>query len=105
MKFFLLISTLILIISGCGTYNQTVQVDDDAYLLLIGNTYGSTVTIDDGSPIDLTRETVSFNLNGKKATKIKIPIGKHTVKITKNGEVTVFREFYISTGNSFEVQL
>lgn len=92
------------LLTGCGTYSQSVQVDDKAYLLLIGNPYGSVVTINDGKPIDLSSETTSYNLNGRKATKIQIPTGKHTVKIIKNGIVTVNRNFYVSNGNSFEVE-
>ncbi|MBT4860123.1 MAG: hypothetical protein HON46_04885 [Gammaproteobacteria bacterium] len=99
------IPLLLLLSSGCGTYKQTVQVDDQAYLLLIGNPIGSIVTIDEGKPINLSQETVSYNINGQKATKIKISIGTHTVKVTKGGNITVKRNFYVSTGNSFEVQL
>lgn len=96
---------LMLALVGCGTYNEAVQVDDHAYLLLIGNPDGNVVVIDDGNPIDLAKDTTSFSLNGKKATKIQVPIGKHTVKIIKNGVLTVNRNFFVSTGTSFEVEL
>lgn len=98
-------SISLLILSGCGTYSQAVQVDDRAYLLLIGSPYGSVISIDNGKPINLGSETTSFNLNGKKATKIEISIGKHSIKIIKYGVVTVNRSFYVTNGNSFEVQL
>lgn len=101
----LAISISLLLLAGCGTYNQSVQVDDKAYLLLIGNPVNCIVTIDNQKPINLSRDTVSYNLNGQQATKIEIPIGRHKVKITKNGDIIVHREFYVSTGNSFEVQL
>lgn len=102
----LAIAVSFLLLTGCGTYNQAVQVNDKAYLLLIGNPYNNTiVTIDNQKPINLSQETVSFNLNGQKATKIEISIGKHTVKITKNGIEIVNRVFYVSNGNSFEVKL
>jgi uncharacterized protein YcfL len=96
---------LSLALVGCGSYNQAVQVDDHAYLLLIGNPDGNIVVIDDGNPIDLEKDTTSFSLNGKQATKIQISIGKHTVKVTKSGALTVNRAFYVSTGTSFEVEL
>ena len=101
----LTIALAFLLLTGCGAYNQAVQVNDKAYLLLIGNPYNNIVTIDNQKPINLSLETVSFNLNGQKATKIEIPIGKHTVKITKNGIDIVNRVFYVSNGNSFEVKL
>lgn len=90
---------------GCGTYNEAVQVDDHAYLLLIGNPDGNVVEIDNGGPIDLAKDMKSFSLNGKQATKIQVSIGKHTVRITRGGVVVVNRAFYVSTGTSFEVEL
>lgn len=105
MKKFLLTAAVLLLVTGCGTYRQSVQVDDNAYLLLIGEPTGNIVTIDDGRPIDLAMETQSYYLNGKTATKIQVPTGTHTVRITKDGKLTVNRKFYVSTGTSFEVQL
>lgn len=105
MKQALLIIVGLLMITGCGKYSQTVQVSDDAYLLLIGDTTGYVVVIDNDSPIDLENDTTSFGLNGKTATKIKILTGTHTLKVTKNGNVTINRKFFVSTGTSFEVNL
>lgn len=105
MKKLLLIVVALFIITGCGTYRETVQVDDKAYLLLIGEPDGNIVTIDGGKPIELGKETTSYYLNGKTATKIEVSIGSHTVKVTKAGVLTVNRKFYVSTGTSFEVQL
>jgi hypothetical protein len=94
-----------LMLSACGTYNQSVQVDDRAYLLLIGSPDDTIVSIDNREPINLSQETTSYNLNGRRATKIEITTGKHSVKIIKNGNITVHRTFFVSNGNSFEVQL
>lgn len=105
MKKLLLIFVALFMVTACGTYSETVQVDDKAYLLLIGEPDGNMVTIDDGKPIVLGKETTSFYLNGKTATKIEVSIGSHTVKVTKAGVLTVNRKFYVSTGTSFEVQL
>ncbi len=105
MKNLLMTIVALFMLTGCGTYSQTVQVDDKAYLLLIGNPVGSVVTIDNSKPINLSSETVSFDLDGKIATKIQISIGSHTVKVTKDGVVTVNRKIYVSSGTSFEVQL
>jgi len=95
----------LLMISGCGKYNQTVQVSDGAYLLLIGDPAGNVISIDNNEPINLEQKTKSFYLNGKTATKIKIQTGTHILKVVKNGVVTINRKFYVSTGTSFEVDL
>lgn len=105
MKNLLMIIVAFFMLTSCGTYSQSVQVDDKAYLLLIGNPEGKVVTIDNNKSIDLSNETTQFNLNGETATKIQISIGSHTVKITRDGELIVNRKFYVSSGTSFEVQL
>jgi hypothetical protein len=93
------------VLSACGSYNQVVQVNDQAFLLLIGNPHNSILYIDSGPAINLSADTISFNLNGSKATKIAIPIGNHTIKIEKNGKAIINRVFFVSTGDSFEVKL
>jgi len=105
MKNLLFIILTLVLISSCSTYRQSVQVDDKAYLLLIGEPDGNIITIDNGKKINLSEETVSFDLNGKIATKIQISTGSHTLKIMKKGILKVNRKFYVSAGNSFEVQL
>ena len=105
LKKLFILTTLIIFITGCGTYRQSVQVDDKAYLLLIGNPRNHIVTIDNDRPIRLDEETTSYNLNGKTATKIQVSIGTHTVTVEKDGKVIIKRKFYVSTGDSFEVQL
>jgi len=105
MKILLTILSIILALTACGSYQETVQIDDKSYLLIIGDPSDSVVIIDDGKPLELGKDTVSFDLNGVTATKIEITIGSHTVKIIKNGKIKVNRKFYVSTGNSFKVSL
>ncbi|NOX90951.1 MAG: hypothetical protein GXP18_00445 [Gammaproteobacteria bacterium] len=105
MKKLLLYLVTILILAGCGTYQQTTQVDDSAYLLIIGDPAGYVVTIDNTKPLKLEEDTVSFDLDGKTVTKIKLSTGTHAVKIMKNGKLKINRKFYVSNGNSFEVRL
>lgn len=105
MKKLLFVLGIVLTLAACGSYQQTVQVDDKAYLLIIGESNGSKVTIDNGKPLELGKDTTSFNLNGQTVTKIEISIGTHTVQITQNGILRVNRKFYVSSGNSFEVKL
>lgn len=110
MKRFLISFFLLFSLAGCGgTYQQSVQVADNGYLLLTGEDFqGKTLIIDDdnANPSDLwTDEIHTFNLHGEKAIKIRIPAGKHNIKIIEAGKITVNRDFYISTGTSFEVEL
>lgn len=105
MKKLLFSLGIMLVLTACGSYQQTVQVDDKAYLLIIGEASGNVVTIDNGKPLELERDTSSFDLNGVTATKIEVSIGTHTVKIIKDGELKVNRKFFVTTGNSFEVRL
>lgn len=105
MKKLFVLFGFVLTLAACGSFEQTVQVQDKAYLLIIGDPSDSVVTIDNGKPLVLEKDTTSFDLNGQIATKIEISIGTHTVKITKNGDLKVNRKFYVSNGNSFEVRL
>jgi len=105
MKKILLIVIAFFMVTSCGSYRETVQVDDKAYLLLIGEPDGNIVTIDNSKPIVLGQDTTSFHLNGETATKIEVSIGTHTVKVTKEGVLTINRKFYVSTGNSFKLKL
>ncbi|MCP4487866.1 MAG: hypothetical protein GY820_11190 [Gammaproteobacteria bacterium] len=105
MKNLFLLFGMALALTACGTFEQTVQVSDKAYLLIIGDPEGCVVSIDDNRPLTLEQDTVSFDLNGQTSTKIEISIGSHSVKITRNGVLRVHRNFYVSNGNSFEVRL
>ena len=105
MKNLLLVFGMFLTLTACGSYQQTVQVQDKSYLLILGEPAGSILTIDDGKPIKLGVDTTSFELYGKIATKIQIKVGSHTIKIIKNGEIKVHRKFYVSNGNNFEVEI
>jgi len=105
MKKIILIFISVLGLSACGTYQETVQVDDKAYLLIIGEVKGCDAVIDGAAPLMLDKDTQSYYLNGRTATKIEIARGSHEVKITCGGQLRVDRKFYVSNGNSFEVNL
>lgn len=105
MKKIFLIIGLAILLSACGSYQHTLQEQDKAYLLIIGDPNGVVVTIDDRASLELGKDTVSYDLNGQTATKIEISIGTHSVQISKNGNRIVHRNFFVSNGNSFEVRL
>lgn len=92
--------------AGCSVHSQAVQVDDKAYLLITANHFqNKTLLINDKQEINLITQAGRFDLNGKTAVKVQIPAGKHNVKIIDKGSIIVNRNFYVSTGTSFEVAL
>ena len=124
----LLSFVFILGLFGCGTYSQSVQVDDNAYILLTGDNFnGKVLVLNDEQEVQLMDRVtpasgvanqqpqnnysnipgraISFDLNGRNAVKIQIPAGKHNVKVYDNGSLIVNRDFYVSTQTSFEVAL
>lgn len=106
MKRFLIIGMFMLGLAGCGAYKETIQVDDQGYLLITGQNFiGKTLIIDDVQEIDLYNDVQPYDLNGQSAIKIRIPAGSHNVKIVESGTIIVNRKFYISTGTSMEIQL
>ena len=94
-----------LLVLGCSTnYSTTNQVDDLAYIQLQGNFLDTSLVIDDGAPILINEDTTeTFTLEGKVVAKYPISTGKHTVKITRAGQVVVNRVIFVSNSNTFEV--
>ena len=104
-KFLIFPVALLVLLVGCGTYSHQVASDGSSYLLLIGEPEGESVKIDGAAPFVLGKNTESFDLNGREATKIRIPRGKHRVKITRGGNLLLDRVFFISEGQSFELEI
>jgi len=92
-------------LSACGTYQETVQVDDKAYLMVVGTPTGCVSVLDNVTTLHLGKDTKAYDLNGRTVTKIEIARGAHEVKITCQGQLRVHRKFYVTNGNSFEVNL
>lgn len=94
-------------LSACGGKNFTVnQVESHAYLLIKGESKKEQVFIDSSSPLILGIDTKEYELDdGVKASKIQISEGTHNLKIIRNNKVIIQRNFYVTPGNSFEVNL
>jgi hypothetical protein len=93
---------------SCGGKNTTVnQVDGYSYLLIKGRSSNELVYIDsDESFLTLGKDTTEYKLDDDNfANKIQIKEGQHKLKILRNGQVIVHRSFFVSSGNSFEVNL
>lgn len=103
----ILFLTLMISFTACGGKNFTVnQVESHAYLLIKGNSKKEQIFIDSNSPLILGVDTKEYELDdGIKASKIQISEGAHNLKIIRNDKVIIQRNFYVTPGNSFEVNL
>jgi hypothetical protein len=92
-------------IIGCSShFESTNQVNDSAFLQLEGNFLNTQLTLDNGTPIVLTKISIeTFTLNGKEVTRFPISTGKHTITVSRSGTVIVNRVIYVSNSNTFEV--
>jgi len=95
----------VLWLTACGYHQAATQKSDTAYLLFIGPPQGEQVEIDGSTRLTLGSDTRSYNLNGKTATKIAIPAGTHTVKLSRQGQLLIHRKIFVTEGNQYEIQI
>jgi hypothetical protein len=108
MKKILILLLATFALYSCGGKNMTVnQVDGYSYLLIKGHSNNELVYIDsDESFLTLGKDTKEYKLDDDNyANKIQIKDGQHKLKILRNGQIIVHRSFFVSSGNSFEVNL
>lgn len=93
--------------ASCGGKNFTVnQVDSHAYLIVKGKSNKETVIIDSFPGLILGVDTKEYILDdGVNASKIQINEGAHNLKIIRNNNVIIQRNFYVTSGNTFEVNI
>lgn len=96
---------LMLFVVGCGSsYKATTQVAEGAFIQFSGNYWGTTVSIDNQSPVLISKDTIeSFEIDDKEVVRFPIDTGSHFVKVSRNGTVIVNRKIYVSNSNVFEV--
>lgn len=92
---------------SCGGKNFIVnQVEKHSYVLIKGESKKEQVIIDNGQPLVLGTDTKEYKLDdGVNASKLQINEGTHTIKIIRDGNVIIERKFYVTPGDSFEVNL
>lgn len=92
---------------SCGGKNFIVnQVESHSYVLIKGDSKKEQVIIDNGQPLVLGADTKEYKLDdGVNASKLQINEGTHTIKIIRDGNVIIQRNFFVTPGNSFEVNL
>ena len=98
------IGALLLTLSSCGTHEQKSQVNNYSYIQIIGEINKEKLVLNNQLPIKLS-SLESFKLGGEVATKIRIKQGRHRVTIYRGKEIILDRAFYVSPGNTFELEL
>jgi hypothetical protein len=100
--FFAILITLTL--SACGSYQQTIQVDDQSYIQLSGDPEGVEIILN-GKSLGKVENFNSYDLDGTKTTRFEITPGTHIIELTRTGETLIKRKIYVTEGNAFEVKL
>jgi hypothetical protein len=104
MKTFFLCLFMLMTLGGCSTnFSETKQVNDTAYIQLMGSTSNLSLILD-GQSVNV-RQMESFWLDGKRATKFQTTVGTHQIKIFRRNNLIINRQIFVSSGNTFEVQL
>lgn len=96
MKTLVLITAALLMFSGCGYKEGVVSGDAKAYLYFTGDPEGVQVSIDDAR---------SFEIETGRDHRYRIPTGKHTVRILRDGAVVSERRIYVDDGVAKEIML
>lgn len=96
---------MLLVLAGCGTFQNVTQLEEQTYLQLSGSVEDIVLTIDSQPEIIVASDAKSFDLNGETVTQFIIAPGQHIVKIERNGELLVHRKLYVAEGNSVEIKL
>ena len=113
-KLFITLACLVsaFLFSSCGVGNYTVVsgVDDHANVSFVANdSYDIQVTIDGQSYDTKTVKDKEYKSrrNLKKTVKYALPLetGRHTIKVTRNGESVYSKEIIVSTGENKIIQL
>ncbi|MGX9462854.1 hypothetical protein ACWXWU_16700 [Shewanella sp. A14] len=90
----LILSTLVLVVSGCG-YNSGVKTEASAsYLYFTGAAEGVEVSVDNIPAFTVTETGI--------ANQYRVTPGKHLIVITRDGQVIVKREILLGDGHEKE---
>ena len=98
---------LMLFIVGCGSsYKASTQVAQGAFIQFSGNFWGTTVSLDNQSPVLISKDSIeAFEIDNQEVVRFPIETGTHSVKISRDGTVIVNRKIYVSNSNVFEVKV
>lgn len=97
MKIVVLLSIVVIIISGCSYNEGVIQKDDVAYLKLTGNLYNITLQIGD--------EAITEILDSSKNSIYEIKPGTHTITVRRDSQIIVKRKIYFDNQIIREVNI
>ncbi len=99
MKKVILVLFLLVFILSCGLKEGVIQKSDKSYLKFVGNLKNITVQIDDMQPLTINDSSSSNN----RAYQVKP--GKHTITVSRDGQIIVKRLLFLDNGVTKEVQI
>ena len=89
-------TTLLLLMSGCGSKEGVKSEAQKSYLYFSGNTSGVMVSIDKGE---------EFSVKAGVNNQYGIRPGKHLVEISRDGNLIIKREIYLGDGVAKEIEV
>lgn len=95
MRGFLIAACLMVMLVACGYQEGIVQKSDKGYLKFSGKTENVSVKIDGAEPFSLKDGDVVY----------KLTPGKHTVTVSRNGQVVIDRVLIIDNQVTKEVEI
>jgi hypothetical protein len=109
MKIIVSISLILLILTSCGYREGVLQKEPVSYLWFTGNVDKAMVSIDGGAPFALqTSGYAQDNSSGSSEAKFihyKLSPGKHSITVTRDGQIIVDRVLILENENTREIQV
>ena len=102
----------VLLMTGCGvgSYSVSGGVEDESYVCFVApESYDIVVTIDGTTYNTQTIANKAFkrrrNIKQTATTHIVLPVGKHDVKVQRDGQEVFKKLILVSTGETKVIQL
>lgn len=104
---FVFLSALPLMAVSCGYKEGSRQPDNQSFITFTGNVNGAVAVVDGGEPfaVDSLTYKDSQGNDVKKSDKTyyQVQPGRHSVVVSKDGQVKVERDVLINAGSTKEV--
>ena len=91
-----IVSTLVMLLGGCGYKSGVITQEEKAYLYFSGNVDDVKVSIDDGA---------SFRVKKGQENRYKLKPGMHRIKVYRGERLIVDREIYLGDGIAKEIEV
>lgn len=104
---FVFLSALPLIAVSCGYKEGSRQLDNQSFITFAGEVNGAVAVVDGGEPFEIDSLTYKDSQGNdvKKSDKTYYLVrpGRHSVVVSKDGQVKVERDVLINAGSTKEV--